>query len=73
MSRRASTKGAMARKPRLTPKQRVLRRFKNAYAAQGPNNLWAIFGSRFGGRVLYLSHPRRSARVAWLDAFLRHV
>jgi hypothetical protein len=34
-----------ARRSKLTPKQRVLRKFKNAHAAQGPNDLWAIFVS----------------------------
>lgn len=58
---------------RRTPKQRVLRKFKNAYAAQGPNDLWAIFGSRFGGPVRYLSHPRKTAAIALADAALSHV
>lgn len=53
---------------KLTPKQRVLRKVKNAYACQGPFGLWAIFGSRFGGRDLYLCNPRKTAAQAWADA-----
>ncbi len=56
-----------------TPKQRVLRKFKVAYACQGPHDLWAVFGSRFGGPSLYLSLPRKTATKAWDDAARRHL
>lgn len=57
-----------------TPKQRVLRKFKNAYCAQGPNDLWAVFGSRFeGGFFGYLSTPQHTAAQAWASAAARHV
>lgn len=55
------------------PKQRVLRKFKNASAHQGPHGLWAIFGSRFGGPPLYLSNPRKTAAQAWDDAARGHI
>jgi hypothetical protein len=51
-----------------TPKQRVLRKWRNAYAYQGPHGLWAIFGSRFGAPFRYLSNPQKTAAQAWNDA-----
>lgn len=68
MSKRSSTP-----RKRLTAKQRVLRKFKNAYAYQGTHDLWAIYGSRFGTQSLYLSLPRKTASQAWDDAAKRHL
>ncbi len=67
----ASTDRHVAKK--RTPKQRVLRKFHNAYAHKGPDDLWAVFGSRFGGPYRYLSTPQRTAGLAWRSAALRHV
>ena len=64
----SSTDKAKKRKRRPTPKQRVLKKRPDAYAAQGPNDLWAVFATRFGGPYRYISHPRRSATQAWREA-----
>lgn len=68
MTDKISLRDTPSQRKKRTPKQRVLRKFKNACACQGPHGLWAVFGSRFGGRRLYLSNPRKTAAQAWRDA-----